>query len=365
MPHNIRAEPGDEITFVNRDPFEHDVYIVRTANPNVVLFPPKKILPGESIRLTIDEKGLYTVYCTIHGGMRAQLSTTGTFELTEEEKLAAAATKASLPPIVAEGEDLFWGDAQCYQCHKIGERGHGDRGPNLADIGFRSRFQAEELGLSSGTKYLIQSVLEPDAYVVAGFTKDMVRAYQPPINLRAEEITSVITYLQSQGGEVDTWGIDIRANSLQTTPSFNPFHLGDVERGKALFTEMGCDKCHAVGNRGGGLGPDLSSIGAYRNWAWLAESILDPNAEVGINWTPVTVELDWGDPVVGILRADTESSVTVLVGKDEFETVSKDEIATVDISEESNMPTNFGEILTFQQIADLIGYLQTLAGEMN
>lgn len=365
MPLNIKADLGDEINFINNDPFEHDVYIVRTANKNVILVPPSKIQPGESLNITIDEKGLYTVYCTIHGGMSAKLTTTGSFELTEEEKLAASKAKVSLPPIAKKGEELFWNNAQCFQCHKIGDRGQGERGPNLADIGMRSRFRANELGLSSGTKYLIQSVLEPEAYIVAGYTNDMIKSFQPPVNLNSEEIKAVITYLQSQGGKVDTWEIDIVEKNLQTIPFFNPFQFGKADRGENVFKEFGCSKCHSVGNIGGGLGPDITAIGAYRNWTWFAESILDPNAEVGKNWTPISVELDWDDPVEGILRDDTDNSITVLVAKDEFVTISKNEIESMNINEKSNMPSDISEILTFQQMSDLINYLQSLKGEKN
>ena len=197
-PDQILVQVGDTLTFINQDPFKHDVYIVRTADPNVVVYPATTLLSGESVMVPFMEQGLFTVYCTIHGGMKGKISTTGSFELTEEEKRKVASVKA-LPPIVKIGETLFWDKAQCYQCHRMGERGVGLRGPDLSDIGFRARIQAQKLGLDAATDYLIQSLLEPDAYLVDGYTNAMAIVYQPPIDLNAQEITAVIAYIKASG----------------------------------------------------------------------------------------------------------------------------------------------------------------------
>ncbi|MFQ5915571.1 MAG: c-type cytochrome [Nitrospinota bacterium] len=365
-PSRLRAEVGDIITFLNKDPFEHNVYIVRTANPNDVLYPATSVPPGKSIEVTIRQKGLYTVYCTIHGGMTAKLSTTGSFELTEAEKREAAKAAAALPPIVKTGEKLFWGKAQCYRCHRMGDRGNALRGPNLRDIGFRARIQAQKLGLASGTNYLVQSILKPEAYVVAGYTNDMATVYQPPIDLDDEKIKAVVAYLQSQGGNVDTWAININKNVLDSLPSMNPFRNGDPVRGKEIFTEAGCNSCHAVGHREeSSIGPDLTAIGAYRNWAWLAESVIDPNAEIGANWKNATVYLNSGKSVSGILRKNTDKKVKIMLDSDHSETFPRNEVKRVELSKLSRMPGDYGDLLTFQQMADLIAYLQTLKGKGN
>ena len=367
-PDQILVQPGDTLTFINQDPFKHDVYIVRTANPNMVVYPATNLLPGESIVIPFQEQGLFTVYCTIHGGMKGKISTTGSFELTEEEKRKVASVKV-LPPIVKTGETLFWGKAQCYQCHRMGERGEGLRGPDLSDIGFRARIQAQKLGLDAATEYLIQSLLQPDAYLVEGYTNAMATVYQPPIDLSAKELTAVIAYLQSQGGEVDTWAINLNKEKLATLPAMNPFRRGDPERGKTVFQEVGCNSCHTVGARKAvSVGPDLTQIGAYRNWTWLAESLVDPNAEIGKEWQYATVYLApeeddvfaLEEEIEGFLRKITDAEVEILVAPERLERLPKERVTRVEVSEISKMPTNYVEILSFQQMADLITYLQTL-----
>ena len=369
-PDRLLVQAGDTLTFINQDPFKHDVYIVRTADPNVVVYPATNLLPGESIVIPFQEQGLFTVYCTIHGGMKGKISTTGSFELTEEEKRKVASVKV-LPPIVKTGETLFWDKAQCYQCHRMGERGEGLRGPDLSDIGFRARIQAQKLGLDAATEYLIQSLLQPDAYLVEGYTNAMATVYQPPIDLSAKELTAVIAYLQSQGGEVDTWSINLDKEKLATLPAMNPFRHGDPERGKAVFQEAGCNSCHTVGaQKAVSVGPDLTQIGAYRNWTWLTESLLDPNAEIGPEWQYATVYLApeeddlfaFEETVEGFLRKNTDTVLEILVASERLERLPKERVTRVEVSELSKMPTDYVETLTFQQMADLITYLQTLKG---
>lgn len=360
-PSQIRVAVGDRIKFVNQDPFTHDIYLVRTANRNLSLGAPTTLGSGESTIVTISEGGLYTLYCTIHGGMRGNVSTTGSFTLSEEER-AQFAHVVALPPIVKTGEALFWSKAQCFRCHRIGDRGEGLRGPNLEDVGFRARARAQALELDSATAYIAQSVLQPDAYVVEGYSNDMPRVYQPPIGLTAEDVTAVITYLQSQGGEVDTWAIDLDRQVLARPVPDRPLPEGDADDGEDAFTEFGCMTCHTVGDRfAKSPGPDLTAIGAYRNATWLTQAIVDPNAEVGANWKTATVQLDSGESAAGILRKNGADEVALLVGHERVRTFPRARVKRVDVQEASKMPA-FSQLMTVQQLADIVSYLETLTG---
>lgn len=366
-PQRIEADAGDTLTFVNRDPFEHDVYIVNAANRNLVVHPATVIPAGDTLRVPVEESGVLNLYCTIHGGMTGKITTTGSFELTEAQKKKAAARK-TVPPIAKKGESLFWGEAQCHQCHRVGDRGDGTRGPDLSDIGFRAGPRAERLDLDSGTEYLVQSIMEPGAHVVEGYTDDMATVYWPPIDLGRDQIQAVVAYLQSQGGEVDTWGISVDESRLGSEPPMNPFRAGDPERGAAVWEEMECASCHAVsGEPSTSAGPDLTDIGAYRNWTWLAESLLQPNAEIGRNWTFTTVYYEPEDArfvsetsVNGFIRRNTEEEVAVLTMSKDTVTLPGDRVLRVQEQESSKMPTNYGELMTFREVADLVAYLESL-----
>jgi len=464
-PNRIKVKVGDRVRFINQDKFDHDVYVVRTANRNDVLVPATTVQAGQSVVVTVDQEGLFTLYCTIHGGMTGKVTTTDTFELTEEEKKRAAAKKVD-PPIVKVGEKLYWGTAQCHRCHMMGERGENLRGPNHQDIGFRAGARAAKLGLSSATEYLVQSILEPSAHIVEGYSDDMPKVYQPPISLGKDEITALVAYLQSQGGEVDTWSINLNPQTLATQLEPTPFRHGNAQRGEKVFVEMGCGSCHTVGDRPGiSVAPDLTAIGAFRNWTWLSQSIVDPSAEVGANWKDATVflkpgikvaldqgfesdelfddeefdddegvsgssnksadeltialaelekvqalvarleargdaakgdetsvanddslpnrgeptghveatantsdheeagdDIDVGESVPGVLRENSTTQVTLLVAPDRFATFPREQVALVKMSKGSRMASNYGELMTFQQLADLVRFLESRKG---
>lgn len=60
---------------------------------------------------------------------------------------------------------------------------------------------------------------------------------------------------------------------------------GDVAKGRALFVDYGCHSCHRVEGEAfseeagsGGVGPDLTGMGAHHPPAYFAEAILNPDA---------------------------------------------------------------------------------------
>ncbi len=51
-----------------------------------------------------------------------------------------------------------------------------------------------------------------------------------------------------------------------------------------------------------------------------------------------------------------------MVAEDRFETFPRDQVAAVVLSRGSRMASNYGSLLTFSQLADLIRYLESLKG---
>ena len=114
------------------------------------------------------------------------------------------------------GEQLFLGKAKCYTCHSVGDTGSAIRGPNLGEpgplgvpIGERAEERAEERRAAtdaafSSTDYILESMIEPNVYVVAGFKPEMPVIIRPPIALGAPEVGAIVAYLQSLGGDADS-----------------------------------------------------------------------------------------------------------------------------------------------------------------
>lgn len=228
------------------------------------------------------------------------------------------------------GEAIFWGKGKCHTCHSIGSRGSAIRAPNLGDsqfgpiIGLRAMDRARQreaagVPLKTATDYLIEAVTEPGAFVVEGFKNEMPYVYLPPIALRPDEIKAVISYMQSLGGEVDVDGIRLPDKILKTVQAPQRELKGDPQAGKILFeTGLQCIRCHKIGDRGGegGVGPDLTEIGAVRTVDYIEESILDPNAIIvsGFEWT--SLRLQNGEQLSGTIIATDEEKLTLNLDQD-------------------------------------------------
>ena len=95
------------------------------------------------------------------------------------------------------GEKIFWGDGQCSTCHKIGTSGSATRGPDQDGLVGRAQERAKELGMPSGLDYLVESIVEPEKFIVKGYDKIMPKVFDPPIMLSREKILAVLAYLQT------------------------------------------------------------------------------------------------------------------------------------------------------------------------
>ncbi|MDP6980704.1 MAG: cytochrome c [Myxococcota bacterium] len=204
------------------------------------------------------------------------------------------------------GREIFWGKGKCYTCHSIGGEGSAQRCPNLGTndqfsdpIWVRAAVRKQSEGYSR-ERYIVESIYDPNAYVVEGFSKGLMKPInKPPIALTDDEITSVIAYLLTEAGANDAVPEDVMAAVLDAQRDFAsakvateefvpgmPVPEGDAEEGFYVFEEMKCHSCHkidgmefeAAGDAEGGVGPDLTGIGDIQTLEYLAESVMDPNA---------------------------------------------------------------------------------------
>ncbi|MEW6324230.1 MAG: c-type cytochrome [Nitrospirota bacterium] len=62
----------------------------------------------------------------------------------------------------------------------------------------------------------------------------------------------------------------------------------DPEQGKKIYEQQRCGLCHAIGGRGGKIGPDLTDVGNQRDGEWLTKFLKDPKGTVpGAKMLPV------------------------------------------------------------------------------
>ncbi len=131
-----------------------------------------------------------------------------------------------LPPVSAErGERIFWGiglvNGTCSTCHSVGGRGVNKRGPDLGpglweqatDHAAKRREEAPRVKEDfTVVDYLVESMINPLAFVVEGYGPIMPAIHKPPVALEADHIKSLVLYLVSQDGK------DVDADQITLPP---------------------------------------------------------------------------------------------------------------------------------------------------
>jgi Cytochrome c len=96
------------------------------------------------------------------------------------------------------GDSIAHDKGLCLTCHTIGKKEGALRFPDLAGVAERAKTRVPGL---DQVHYFAQSLCEPNAFIVPGFSPGMPTINKPPVGLNDEELHAVIAFLQSQGGE--------------------------------------------------------------------------------------------------------------------------------------------------------------------
>jgi cytochrome c2 len=205
------------------------------------------------------------------------------------------AADASAEDFVKAGQDLFYGKGTCALCHEIGKK--GERCPDLAGVGERAETRIKEAvykgKATNGAEYLVESLMEPTAYVVEGYQPSM-----PPVGRQLSdlELVAVVSFLQSQGGEVTVngqthfakWrGEGGGATTAAAAPAAGTAAAAlSGASGQELIQQWGCVTCHKLDGPEKLIGPSLWDIGARKDANYIRESILQPDAVVVEGFPP-------------------------------------------------------------------------------
>jgi len=234
------------------------------------------------------------------------------------EELSLEGGNVTPEQLVKAGEEIFKGKGTCEVCHRVGQK--GTRAPDLAGIGAAAAKRKPGAGAKA---YLLESLLDPGAYVVEGYPNIMPKVDRAPIGLNRSELWAVVAFLESLGGTVGVKLDDIpkTAGAIPAgggAPVAEMKLPGDPKAGQAVFMGKGaCIACHKAGAVGASpVGPDLSQIARIQTPEYIMAKILNPGGMGTVAGYPPNV-----------------------------------------------MPPTLGQTLTAKEYVDLVSFLLTLKGE--
>lgn len=138
---------------------------------------------------------------------------------------------------------------------------------------------------------------------------------------------------------------------------------GRSEQGRSLFVGhrvAQCVRCHKVGSTvvGGNAGPDLNQVAKRHDRLSLLQSLVEPSAKIAKGFESVTIVLQSGQLVAGVIRSEENGMITIEQPDGKVVTIS---VADVEdrTAPKSAMP-EMHRALTLRELRDLVEYLSTL-----
>lgn len=132
---------------------------------------------------------------------------------------------------------------------------------------------------------------------------------------------------------------------------------GAPERGALVFEKAQCVKCHKFGNRGEGVGPDLSGVARRFQKKEILESVLYPSQTISDQYASKTVVTTDGLTYTGIVGASGSDAIVVLQSNAEKQIIANDAVDQIVPNNKSSMPEGLFNNLSLEEIADLFAYL--------
>ena len=151
------------------------------------------------------------------------------------------------------------------------------------------------------------------------------------------------------------WTLDVLSQAAQTGLRHRNF-----ENGRKMFGVTACFACHRFGNEGGMTGPDLTSAGRRYTPRDLLDQIINPSKQINEQYVPMVIVTNDEEVFTGVvvnLKGDSIDVNTDPLDPNQRTSIDRKEIASIEPSKVSPMPTGLLGLLTKDEILDLVAYI--------
>lgn len=176
--------------------------------------------------------------------------------------------------------------------------------------------------------------------------------------IRSFEDEALTKDLSELWGDVRVTAAEKRAliEQFKSKLSTDAVSHANLSAGRAAFQKT-CANCHVLYGVGRKVGPDITGSNR-KNLDYLLENILDPSASVAADFRAITVVLDSGRVLNGLVSDQSERTLTLQTAQ-ETVTLDRKQIEEIKQTNLSIMPDGLLQNLTAEQVRDLFGYLMS------
>ncbi len=145
-----------------------------------------------------------------------------------------------------------------------------------------------------------------------------------------------------------------------------PDRLGqrNLERGRMVFEQATCTRCHNLGPGEKKLGPDLTEVTKRFRGSKLLTQIVKPSAEINKDFRTQMILGDDGKLRTGLVIRETEDEIHFvpnLLKPEQIEVMSKSSVEDRKFADISTMPTGLLDTYSEVEIYDLLAYIQSVS----
>ncbi|MEO0338671.1 MAG: HEAT repeat domain-containing protein [Bacteroidota bacterium] len=199
--------------------------------------------------------------------------------------------------------------------------------------------------------------------VLSGLTTQLVdNELQPEIQL---DLIEAIEAMDDQGLNDQLAKYEANKDADDPVSQYKEaLYGGNARQGARVFygnEAAQCVRCHAVFEYGGNAGPGLAGVADRLSREELLQSMVAPSAAYSPGYGVVILEMNDGASVSGINMGETDSQLTLKIGKEDIQTIDKANIKTRE-NIPSSMPV-MGDVLNKRQLRNLVAFLGTLHEE--
>jgi putative heme-binding domain-containing protein len=133
----------------------------------------------------------------------------------------------------------------------------------------------------------------------------------------------------------------------------------NLARGKEIYASTQCASCHHFGTEGGNVGPDLTGVGGRFQPRDILEAIIDPSKAISEQYASFLFTMKSGEMAVGQVANETNFYYDIIEDpiRGAHRQIGKSGLARKELNPVSLMPPGLINVLTKDEVLDLLAYL--------